>query len=61
MPRVFIYEGREIPDPNPKLTPDEVRQHLSTFFPELANAEVISGGTGEKQVYELKKRTGTKG
>ena len=39
MARVFIYDGREFPDPDPNLSPDEVRKMMADFFPELANAE----------------------
>ncbi len=37
--RIFVYEGREYPDPDPKMSIDEVRKTLTDFFPELANAE----------------------
>lgn len=37
--RVFVYDGREFDDPDPKLTTDEVRQYYAGFFPELSNAE----------------------
>lgn len=72
--RIFVYDGREFSDPDPKMTTDEVRLYYATFFPELANAEVLAtvarpskapGVTGlstaTKQVTEFKRRTGTKG
>ena len=40
MVRVFVYDGREFPDPDPNMSHDEVRQSMTSFFPELANAEV---------------------
>ena len=61
MARVFIYDNREFPDPDPKLSVDEVRQYMSTFFPELSNAEVKQSKRGEDDVIELKRRVGTKG
>jgi PRTRC genetic system protein C len=66
--RIFVYDGREFPDTDPKMTTDEVRQHYANFFPELSNAETID--LGEKKVegdgeathrWEFKKRVGTKG
>jgi PRTRC genetic system protein C len=67
--RTFVYEGREFPDVDPHLTPDEVRQRMSSFFPELANADT-SGPTKRKSktdpaveddMFEFKRRVGTKG
>jgi len=59
--RVFVYDGREFPDPDPKLKVDEVRQHFATFFPELSNAESKESKRGEDTIIEFKKRVGTKG
>ena len=65
MTRVFVYDNREFPDPDPSMTPDEVRQSMTNFFPELANAEIkqstrtVDGA--EETVFELRKRVGTKG
>jgi PRTRC genetic system protein C len=61
MARSFIYDGREFPDPDPKLTVEEVRQQLAQFFPELANAETREEGRGEDRVYTFTRRIGTKG
>ena len=56
-------------NPDTKMTTDEVRLYYATFFPELANAEVLAAvarpskelpGLTE-QVTEFKRRTGTKG
>lgn len=69
MARIFIYDNREFPDPDPKLTVDQVRQNMAAFFPELANAEV-KGPTKRPNpkepgvtddVYTFVKRVGTKG
>ncbi len=59
--RKFIYDGRQFPDPDPNMTPDEVRQSMAQFFPELANAEVIEAKQGDDTVYDFKRRVGTKG
>jgi len=44
MARVFVYDAREFPDPDPNLTVEDVRRQLLDFFPELANAETREGG-----------------
>ncbi len=59
--RVFVYDGREFPDPDPKMSHDEVRQSMTNFFPELANAETKTSKRGEDDIIEFKKRVGTKG
>lgn len=61
MARVFIYDGREFPDPDPKLPVEEVRKQLSEFFPELGNAETREEKRSEDTVYTFSKRIGTKG
>ena len=61
MARKFIYDGREFPDPDINLTPDEVRQSMAQFFPELSNAEVVEAKQGDDTAYEFKRRVGTKG
>ena len=59
--RVFVYEGREFPDPDPSRSVDEVKQMMTDFFPELLNAEVREHKRDEDTLYELVRRTGTKG
>lgn len=61
MPRLFIYDGRAFPDPDPKLPIDEVRRQLAEFFPELANADAREEQRGEDSVVTFTKRIGTKG
>jgi PRTRC genetic system protein C len=61
MARKFVYDGREFPDPDSNLSPDEVRKMMTDFFPELANAEVREHKAGEDTLYELVRRVGTKG
>jgi PRTRC genetic system protein C len=60
MARVFVYDGREFPDPDPSMTPDQVRQTMTDFFP-LANAEIKQAAKGEDTLYELVRKVGTKG
>jgi PRTRC genetic system protein C len=59
--RIFIYDGREFPDPDPGLTEDGVRQMMTDFFPELANAETKEVARGEDTLYEFVKKVGVKG
>ena len=61
MARVFVYDNREFPDPDPNMSPDDVRQSMTNFFPELANAETKESKRGEDDIFEFRKRVGTKG
>jgi len=59
--RIFLYDGREFPDPDPSRTPEEIKAMMADFFPELANAEVRESKRDEDEVFELVRRVGTKG
>ena len=61
MARVFIYDGREHPDPDPSLTIEEVKDIFAGFFPEVATAEVRTTTRDEDEVMEFVRRVGTKG
>jgi len=68
MSRVFVYDGREFPDPDPSLSVDEVRSSMANFFPELSNAETKESERdsetepGSKDtIHEFKRRVGVKG
>jgi len=61
MARIFVYDGREFPDPDPDSSVDEVRRMMADFFPELTNAQVKEAQRGEDTLYELVRRVGTKG
>ncbi len=61
MARIFVYDGREFPDPDPRMSPDQVRQNLSSLLPELATATTTQSKRGEDDVYKFEKRVGTKG
>jgi len=39
MARIFVYDQREFPDPDPSLSIDQVKAMMTDFFPELANAD----------------------
>lgn len=61
MARIFVYDGREFPDPDANLGVDDVKKMMSDFFPELANAEVKEATRGEDTLYEFVRKVGTKG
>ena len=61
MARVFMYDGRPFPDPDPALSVEDVRGQLSEFFPELANAETREERRGGDTVFTFTRRIGTKG
>jgi len=61
MPRIFVYDAREFPDPDLRLSVEEVRRQLAEFFPELTNADTREEKRGDDTVYTFAKRIGTKG
>ena len=62
MAREFRYDGLRLPDPNAKLSVDEVRTAFSATYPEIATAAVIGPeAVGNKLVYHFTKAIGTKG
>ena len=61
MARVFVYDGREHPDPDPSLSVEEVKQAMAAFFPELATAEAQTSQRGEDTIVTFQRRVGTKG
>ena len=61
MARIFVYDAREFPDPDPRLSVEDVRRQLAEFFPELTNADTREETRGDDTVYTFAKRIGTKG
>lgn len=61
MARIFSYDGREFPDPDPTFPVEEVRRQLAEFFPELVNADTRESKRGSDTLYTFAKRIGTKG
>jgi PRTRC genetic system protein C len=60
--REFKYGSVVLPDPDPAMTAEQVKNHYSTAYPELTTATV--GGekySGSKRVVEFKANLGTKG
>lgn len=61
MARVFVYDSREFPDPDPGMSVDQVKATLADFYGEVANASVKESRRGNDTVYEFQRRVGTKG
>ena len=61
MARIFVYDDREFPDPDPNMSVEEVKSMMTDFFPELANAEVREHTRGDDTLHEFVRRVGTKG
>jgi PRTRC genetic system protein C len=61
MARIFVYDGREFPDPDENRSVDEIKRMMTDFFPELANAEVREHIRGSDTLHEFVRKVGTKG
>ena len=61
MPRIFVYDNREFPDPDTSMTIDEVKATLADFLPEIATSSVKQSQRDGDTIIEFTKRAGTKG
>ena len=61
MARIFVYDDREFPDPDPEMTVEQVKQTLADFYGEISNATVKETARGEDTIIEFQRRVGTKG
>ncbi|MHC5195168.1 PRTRC system protein C [Pseudomonas frederiksbergensis] len=53
--RVFRMAGRDMVDPDPTMTAEQVLKHYGRQFPKLLGAKVIEPVTeGDKHVYEFR-------
>jgi PRTRC genetic system protein C len=60
--RSFSYNGLKLPDPNPKMTAEEVKSLYSHQYPELATAAITGPeASGEQLQYSFVRAIGTKG
>ena len=59
--RIFVYDGKRFPDPDPEMPVDDVKAMLATFYGDLANATVKETKEGDDTVIEFQRRVGTKG
>jgi PRTRC genetic system protein C len=62
MSRGFTYNGVKLPDPDPRMTPEEVKIIYSHQYPELATAAITGPeASGENLQYTFVRAIGTKG
>lgn len=60
--RVFQYNGLDLADIDPTLSPGKVKDVYSHMYPELSTAEIEDlGQQGDRLVYKFKRSAGTKG
>jgi PRTRC genetic system protein C len=60
--REFNYLGVRLPDPNPSLTPDQVRDCYCHLYPEITTATIEGPeAAGNKLIYRFTRAIGTKG
>ena len=62
LPREFVYNGAKIPDPNPEMTVEQVRDLLTAAYPEIATAAVAGPeDAGRCLRYTFTRAIGSKG
>ena len=60
--RVFEFNGVRLPDPDPKLSPEEVRNLYAHQYPDIATAAITGPETvGDKLRYQFTRAIGAKG
>ena len=60
--REFVYNGIKLPDPNPQMSPEHVRDTYAAAYPEVTTAAVEGPETvGDKIVYRFVRAIGAKG
>jgi PRTRC genetic system protein C len=60
--REFSYNGVRLPDPNPKLTVDEVRSLYAAVHPDITTAAIEGPEVvGNKLIYRVSRAIGMKG
>lgn len=60
--REFSFNGVRLPDPNPKLTVDEVRSLFAATYPEITTAAIEGPeAVGNTLIYRFSRAIGTKG
>lgn len=60
--RVFDFQGRRYPDPNPRFSPEEVKDVYANEDPAIGNATIVGPETeGNTLVYPFAKGIGIKG
>ena len=60
--REFSFNGVKLPDPDPKLSPEQVRSVLATMYPDIATASIAGPeAVGDKLRYNFVRAIGAKG
>jgi len=60
--REFSFNGLKLPDPDPKLSPEQVRSMLATLCPDIATASITGPeAVGDKLRYNFVRAIGAKG
>ena len=60
--REFTFNGVKLPDPDPKLSLEEVRAVLATMYPDIATASITGPeAIGDKLRYNFVRAIGAKG
>lgn len=60
--RSFTYNGVKLPDPDPRITPEEVKIIYSHQYPELATAAITGPEASREHLqYSFVRAIGTKG
>ena len=60
--RYFEFHGQKLPDPNPKLSVEDVRTLYAHQYPDIATATIIGPESiGDKLRYQFTRAIGTKG
>ena len=62
MKRQFLFAGLKLPDPDPRMSVEEVRGVLALQYPEIATASLTgSEAVGETLKYTFERAIGSKG
>ena len=62
LPREFVFNGSRIPDPDPQMSLDQVRDLLTPSYPEIATATLTGPeDTGTSLRYSFSRAIGSKG
>ena len=59
--REFIYNGTKLPDPNPSLSLDQVRDIFAQSHPEITNAAIDTAQKGGTITHTFVRSVGVKG
>jgi len=60
--REFTFNGVKLPDPDPKLSTEQVRSILATMYPDIATASITGPeAVGDKLRYNFVRAIGAKG